>query len=248
MIEHITRCREMHDTQKELSNCETSMKNNSWLCSAPNYHGPSKSMEGYGVQLGFQKLKEIYNVDIGSLVHDNDGCSRKIALKFYQNIFEYLDLGHYRKNFKVKIIALGKKYSFLRGLGERLSSYLVSIAKHCKHDYKAFTAFVHGIYDHLIENCSKCIHDESYEHKCKLNFDSNEDAKKELQVILADLEANAKHYAHEYNNNYNESFNNLITKFAPKRLDFQQLYSAQANMAVLQFNQQSDSWRLEVFK
>ena len=65
-------------------------------------------------------------------------------------------------------------------------------------------------------------------------------------VVMCRFAKKGKEYAHNFNSNGNESYNNVITVFAPKRLDLQRHYRMKCNQAVLRYNFGNDDWKLEV--
>lgn len=65
-------------------------------------------------------------------------------------------------------------------------------------------------------------------------------------AIMCRYAKHGKSYAHNFNSNLNESFNNVITRYAPKRLDLPKTYQMKVNQAVLRFNYGNDDWKLKV--
>ena len=91
MVYHVMRCRTIH-TPEEVKNCKAEqLQSDQWLLGQPNFHGNSKTMEGFGVDKCFAKLKEL-KLNITHLVHDKDATTRNNVKKYYPDCIELLDM------------------------------------------------------------------------------------------------------------------------------------------------------------
>jgi len=245
---HVIKCRRVHESEKEKIECQNQTHSTRLKAT---FHGPSKSMESYGVNIIFKRLKDSGLV-VKYLVYDNDLSSKNIVKQYYPEMIELLDIGHCRKNVRKKVIDLGKEFSILKGLGDRISNYIGQCVKNAKQDKVKFQAYITNIVNHLSGKCTQyCIHDENKVSKRKpipLLDECNVKAKEALEAVLASLVSKSEQYAHMHNSNANEAFNNVITKFIPKRLDFPFAYVQRAGMALLQMNTHGHCWTLEALK
>ena len=82
----------------------------------------------------------------------------------------------------------------------------------------------------------------------KIENDSNLSNILKIFELICRYAKKAKNYAHCYNSNSNEALNNMITKWAPKRLDLEQSYCLRANLAILKFNYKNNFFKLEILK
>ena len=89
-------------------------------------------MEGFGFRNICIALSN-FGILIGIYVHDGDGTTFKIILEYWPNAQEHRDpgmimviyfdfylfhySGHFRKNFKKKLLTLAKTFPELKGLG-----------------------------------------------------------------------------------------------------------------------------------
>ena len=93
----------------------------------------------------------------------------------------------------------------------------------------------------LVENAKK-----KYGKVYQIDNDKVLDLVIKIFVVMCRFAKKGKNYAHNFNSNGNESYNNVITIFAPKRLDLERHYRMKCNQAVLRYNFGNDDWKMEV--
>lgn len=134
-VQHIEMCSKLHKDDEEEKKCsdnnfqeitlEINKKKVIFNKRTRNYHGTSKSMEGFGVSQICKRLKS-ENFTIANITHDNDASTVLQVKESFPEIQEFLDNNHTRKNIVKALDEVRKDFVKLK---KELKSEKIDIGK-----------------------------------------------------------------------------------------------------------------------
>jgi len=242
--EHIQRCPLTNSPNHNESECERDE------CNSRNFHGASKSFEGQAAKRVFTRLKEAgYKVKV--LIHDKDSSTSSHLHTIFPDSEESFDLGHYKKRITTMLDSLSEIYEDLAGFATKLAAHFKHAAANSTTS-EQFNSTLDSFIPHVTGNHEKC------NDKCKyktsnatqsvvLNESDHSEELVQLRTIIELIKKDSHKLLGAPSSNVVESVNRMRLKYCDKVRSWRASYAGRSAMSVLDKNEGSLIWLLQVF-
>lgn len=208
------------------------------------YIGSSKAMEGYAVEQLMHDIKKD-GFFVESFVHDADASTSKHIHDVFPLAIEERCIGHGAKNFRSKILELGRTYKHLNGYGDSAFRWFLVAAKMvkektlCRADaVSEFTKLMFNFVNHCQNDHTNCIHDIKLKKSKKNPIPPDEyETISRLFDVIMHITQQAETYIMGKSANAVESINNSISVTASKHKHYNKNYAHRSNMGIMNHEQ-----------
>ena len=191
-------------------------------------------MEGSACQKVAKMFKD-EGIRVDEVVHDCDSSSINKFRSMFEDVVEQHDINHTVKNLRKKIKKFAKQFDRLRSNAEdwayKMGKVLSNAIKNCGKKPETFNQLIDNSFLHYRGNHKYCKHDQNKEHEILLLEELEA-----FKLVFEDYKEDPTKLFSGYTTNHNESLNNIITKYAPKRINFAKNYGWRADLAMLEIS------------